>query len=146
LPKEQPQKTTPKDNSKRQRQKRGAIPAPDFGGDALAVAWSEFLTYREEIKHPITEMSAKKSIAILAGTKDPVAMIERTIVRGWRGLFPDEVQKKQQAQAIVNSAKTYRMNHLGFVEVHQSYGGIASWAATEFATIADYEKAQLEEA
>jgi hypothetical protein len=52
-------------------------------------AWSEWVEYRREIKHKITDSTANKQLKKLSGYPVVVAigMIEQSIEKGWQGLF-----------------------------------------------------------
>lgn len=54
--------------------------------------WAEFLEHRRAIKAPMTDVAQKRALAVLAQYRmqghDPNAVLEQSIVNGWRGLFP----------------------------------------------------------
>ena len=70
------------------------IPEP-LATDRFRVAWAEWQQHRDEIKHPITPTAGKRQLAMLAklGHDQAIAAIERSIERGWRGLFPPDQDK-----------------------------------------------------
>jgi len=72
-----------------------ALDVPDF-----LTAWDEWQTHRREIRKPLTPTSVKRQLATLAdqGPTVAVAMIRKSIERGWTGLFaPDAPKGKQPA-------------------------------------------------
>ena len=58
---------------------------PEFQG-----AWRDWEQHRAEIRHKLTPTSAKRQLKMLsdAGPEAAVKMIEQSIEKGWRGLFP----------------------------------------------------------
>lgn len=52
------------------------------------MAWEEWIKYRKEIKKSLTPLTVKKQIDFLSKhKKDHVAIINRSIEKGWRGLY-----------------------------------------------------------
>ena len=54
--------------------------------------WAEYLEHRRAIKAPMTAAAKRRAFAALARMagqgQDPGAVLEQSIVNGWRGLFP----------------------------------------------------------
>lgn len=113
-----PKQDTHKDNTKRQPKRQVEnLPVPDFGGDDLLSAWNDFIQHRIEIKKPMTALAATKAIAMLAGKQNPVAIIERSIINGWQGLFDDQEKKNQQTDSGSTIGGLSRRNMIGFEEL-----------------------------
>lgn len=57
-----------------------------------ADAWAELVEHRRQLKAPMTELAKTKAIKKLDKLRqegsDPSAVIEQTIVNGWKGVFP----------------------------------------------------------
>ncbi|WP_200939696.1 hypothetical protein [Deinococcus sp. Leaf326] len=91
--------TTNTDSTKTERTKTENPPTPQ-GKQGVELptwlseeAWGDFLTYRKELKAPVTPLMAKRLLAKLetlrAEGHDPVQVIDQTISTGkWTGLFP----------------------------------------------------------
>jgi len=70
--------------------------------DALnAGAWSEWVDYRVDKRKPITQVSAQKQVAMLAGYsfETQQQMVDASIANGWQGLFPPKVNGNQLSAA-----------------------------------------------
>ena len=67
------------------------IPDPDFGGDKLVEVWRLFVDQRRNAKNPMTAKGAELAIKILRKSFDsgfcPVAIVEKSIMNGWSGIF-----------------------------------------------------------
>lgn len=54
--------------------------------------WGEFIAFRKRIKSPMTDHAKKLALRELEGLArgghDPTKVIERSILNGWKGLFP----------------------------------------------------------
>ena len=71
-----------------------------------ADAWNEWIDYRVDKRKPVTQVSAKKQVAMLAGYsfETQQQMVDASIANGWQGLFPIKVNGNQLSAA----AKTQR--------------------------------------
>lgn len=67
-------------------------------GNGFLKIWEEWITYRKEIKKPIKSTTAKKQLKLLSEVADPKAVIEKSILNGWQGLFPDETHTTKATQ------------------------------------------------
>lgn len=64
-------------------------------------AWIEWEQFRKGIRKTLTELSVKKQLKFLeANKKDHVAIIERSILNGWTGLFPLAGDQKKPTNAL----------------------------------------------
>ncbi len=54
--------------------------------------WAEFLEHRRAVRSPMTPVAQRRALSLLARMaetgQDPAAVLEQSIVNGWRGLFP----------------------------------------------------------
>lgn len=64
------------------------VPAP-LNIPVFLKAWSDWIKYRLEIKHKLTESTASKQLAMLAKHTPEIAaeMLNQSIVQGWQGIF-----------------------------------------------------------
>ena len=74
--------------------------------------WSDFVQSRKEMKKPMTPTAQKRALKLLVKFqnegRDPNESLERSIINGWRGVFPAE--RKQQADPVEQrAAKGYRL-------------------------------------
>lgn len=87
-PKRSPQKKTPKETKTPHKPPRGPV-LPDW---LSPEAWADFVEFRKKAKAPLTdraaELAVKKLEALRSGGNDPRAVIEQSILHGWKGLFP----------------------------------------------------------
>lgn len=67
----------------------GAHQLPDWMPPA---DWQAFVEHRKRVRSPMTDLAQTKAIAELdrlrADGHDPVAVIDQSIINGWKGLFP----------------------------------------------------------
>jgi DNA-binding Lrp family transcriptional regulator len=79
---------TKKKQVKKQSSVIGVIPEP-LQTPEFETAWEEWCKYRTEIKHTMTERTAAQQLKKLSmlPVGVAVAMIEQSIMQGWRGLF-----------------------------------------------------------
>lgn len=67
---------------------KAAVSLPEW---LPAKAWSDFVEHRKAIKKPMTEYTQGQTIKLLdklrAEGNDPAAVIDQSILNGWRGLF-----------------------------------------------------------
>jgi len=123
------QKTTPKDNSKRQSPKETRAPRPaglpQCVGDEL---WGDFVEHRRKIKKPMTdkaaEMVATKLQRFQANGHDPRLSLEDSIASGWTGVFEPKGGPRRTAAASES--------HSGFGD-REYTSHIPDWAQ-EYAT------------
>ena len=61
-------------------------------------AWEDYLQHRKEIKSPMTPLAEKKSFNIICGLSksEQQECIDKTIAKGWTGLFPPEKKQTQE--------------------------------------------------
>ena len=76
---------------------------PDALPDWLPVReWEAFKNFRRKIKHTLTDEAipiALQELAKLRGEgHDPVAVLNQSILRGWRGLFPIKTENTPKGQ------------------------------------------------
>ncbi|PHM52814.1 MULTISPECIES: helix-turn-helix domain-containing protein [Xenorhabdus] len=82
-----------------------------------AEIWADWVTFRQEIRKPLTETSCRQQAKQLADCPNPDAVICTSIANSWQGLFPDKQKSGRQPQ--VNT-------HSGFEhKCYESHG--ASW-------------------
>lgn len=90
-------KTAPTIDTKQKKNKRKEIMVPTWIPGSL---WESYKKNRIEIKHPMTEEAEKRSIIKLTKLKDGgydiEAIIERSIERNYRGLFPNDGDKMSE--------------------------------------------------
>lgn len=98
----QPQKTTPKDNSKRETRKPAAqdLPlAPDWMPEK---EWADFVEHRKQIKHPLTALASSRLIEKIGQLKaeghNPKKLLDAAIRNGWRDVFPKDETRENAAQ------------------------------------------------
>ena len=104
MPKQHTQKTTQK-TTKRQLPKDKGIEYPEW----LDIdVWKQFVVFRKAIKAPLTEYAEKLAIQSLgklrSSGQDPNAVIEQSIMHGWKGLYAvksgQEIKNPAGVQAI----------------------------------------------
>lgn len=79
--------------------------------------WTDWVTFRQEIRKPLTETSCRQQARQLAGCANPDEVICTSIANSWQGLFPDKPRSVRQPQ--VNT-------HTGFEHKrYESHG--ANW-------------------
>lgn len=92
----------------RKRQTRSRAPSVVLPDWMPADSWSEFVKFRKQIKAPMTDRAQELALKKLATLKDegndPVAVIEQSMINGWKGLFEVKEPKKSPAKA----AQEYR--------------------------------------
>ena len=85
-------------------------------------AWSDWNTHRKEIKAKLTEQSVKRQVKMLVeyGLDSGIEIIERSIFKGWRGLFDQAgggkaiKQEKKSKKMGINIG--YQFHHQGDLE------------------------------
>lgn len=66
-----------------------SLPVPDW---VDLHSWEDFIQHRKDIKKPLSELAAKKSLQLLSLYRDQQREIIDTSIRnGWQGLFPPKV-------------------------------------------------------
>lgn len=72
-------------------------PTLPFNSAAFQEAWADWISFRKEIKKPLTPTAIKMQLKLLASWReiDAIASIEQSVRNGWQGLF--------EAKASVNS-------------------------------------------
>jgi len=61
--------------------------------------WDEWIAHRRQIRHPLTDLAAKKQLKMLGGypVETAIAMIEQSITNGWTGVFELPFKRREQA-------------------------------------------------
>ena len=74
--------------------------------EEFKTAWSEWITFRREIKKTLTPSTTSKQLAKLAtyGSSKAVQSIENSISNGWQGLFDPDGKQGGKASAATNVA------------------------------------------
>ena len=94
----QPQKTTPKDNSKRETRKPAAQDLPPVPDWMPEKEWADFVEHRKQIKHPLTALATSRLIEkiehLKAGGHSPKKLMDAAIRNGWRDVFPKDETKE----------------------------------------------------
>ena len=72
-------------------------PFPTLDNDTFRAAWARWMTFRAEIKKPLTPTSEAAALKKLAKYTTSVAVkaVEESIANGWRGLFPDRIAETE---------------------------------------------------
>ena len=108
-------------DSRQRKKKKEKEEDPKFDPSKIAIpewlpssVWVDWVNHRRSIKKPITERSAQLTIGQLSGFRsdghDPVAIINRSIMSGWQGLF--EPKNQMNGHAAAQTKKTYSDNVL----------------------------------
>ena len=65
---------------------------PELNHLKFITAWSEWVSFRKEIKHKLTPTTQKKQLKMLAGlgVDGAVSTLNRSMENGWQGLFPEK--------------------------------------------------------
>jgi hypothetical protein len=60
--------------------------------DEFRTVWESWVQFRKETKKPLTPIAIKQQIALLGKYElyDAIAIINKSIVGGWQGLFPND--------------------------------------------------------
>lgn len=99
------QKTTPKDNSKREKRTPAAQAMPTLPGWMPETLWAEFVAYRKEIGKPVTVTVASRMLAkierLQAEGHCPTKLIEKSILNRWTDVYakPETLADKPGVQA-----------------------------------------------
>ena len=117
LPKREPQKTGFKDIKKdsvyarenlelsgtekqKEKSKSVELPVPDFGGEAMQKAWTDFVAHRAGMKKPLTALAAAKNLNTLRDADAqgfcPIAMCDKAIASGWQGIYQPKTGDKRK--------------------------------------------------
>lgn len=65
--------------------------------------WQDWVTFRKEIKKPLTETSCRQIAKKLAGHPDPDAVLCDSIANGWQGIFPERTTGRKPAKPSTHS-------------------------------------------
>lgn len=89
----QPQKTTPKDNPKREKSGKPAAQAmPSLPDWMPAKEWQDFVAHRIEIKKPVTATVASRLFPkierLVAEGHSAAKLLDQSIINGWQDVFP----------------------------------------------------------
>lgn len=57
----------------------------------------DFIAHRRAIRKRLTERAAELVVSRLAGCSDPDAVVNRSIMNGWQGVFPDQTNSGPQS-------------------------------------------------
>ena len=108
----QPQKTTPKDNSKREPRKPAAQDLPPVPDWMQAKEWSDFVEHRKQVKHPLTPLAAERLISKIAKLREagycPTKLIDAAIRNGWRDVFARDDAKAGAPQGAIRTTSAGR--------------------------------------
>ncbi|MBC8947176.1 MULTISPECIES: helix-turn-helix domain-containing protein [Xenorhabdus] len=63
-----------------------------------AETWADWVTFRQEIRKPLTETSCRQQARQLAACTNPDEVICTSIANSWQGLFPDRPKFGQRQQ------------------------------------------------
>ncbi|GEM_PF-1332864 len=89
----------PSEPSKGKRGQSGPIELPDWVPSEL---WTDFLDHRKAMKSRMTDTAQTRAVKKLermrADGQDIEAVIEQSIINGWKGLFPVKTDRRQSAQ------------------------------------------------
>lgn len=82
---------------------------PELNHLKFITAWSEWMSFRKEIKHKLTPTTQKKQLKMLAslGVDGAVSTLNRSMENGWQGLFPE---KTVQTNPLIGRQNKY-INH-----------------------------------
>lgn len=58
-------------------------------------SFCEWIEFRKQLKHPLTDSTVKKQLTFLDTQDDPIAVINQSIEKGWQGLFPIKINGKK---------------------------------------------------
>ena len=99
--------------------------APWFEDDNLNEAFKEYIEHRKKIKAPMTDLAIKKAINRLnqlsgGDINKSIAIIDQSIINGWRGLFPLNENSKATKQGSTKAE-----------ELNDFYKMAAEWAESE---------------
>jgi hypothetical protein len=62
-------------------------------------AWGDWIQYKKESKYKLTTISIKKQLNMLSkNPEDAIAIIEKSIINGWKGLFPFDEKGKSSSE------------------------------------------------
>nr|WP_282556438.1 helix-turn-helix domain-containing protein [Providencia alcalifaciens] len=86
--------------------------------------WSDWITFRKEIKKPLTETMCKQQAKKLAKCSDADAVICNSIANGWQGIFPEKVIAKVNKP---NSHTGFGDKHYESQDPHWFVGGKNAW-------------------
>ena|SRR3990167_4192708 len=72
--------------------------------EEFKMTWENWEKYRKETKHKLTGQTIKLQIKFLEHQPDPIAVINKSIENGWRGLFPikDNYENKNSINRTSN--------------------------------------------
>jgi len=121
------QKTIPKDNSKRQSQKKGRAMRPDGLPASISdQLWCDFVDHRQQIKKPMTDKAVSMLVTKLKGMESNGSIagdaIQESIINGWQGVF----EPKQKGGNTPSNAGS-RKPHSGFGD-REYTSHIPDWA------------------
>lgn len=109
----QPQKTTPKDNPKRQARKSAAQDLPVAPDWVPAKEWADFVEHRKAKKAPMTALAASRMFDRLAKLRDEgycvAKLLDAAIRSGWKDVYPRDDAKAGAASSAPRSAPIGRM-------------------------------------
>jgi hypothetical protein len=75
------------------------------------LSWGEWVEHRKQLRHSLTELTARKSLEKLVAFQkqgySPAAVIDHCIANGWQGLFAPNVQPKP-AEDTGGALKNFR--------------------------------------
>jgi hypothetical protein len=85
-----------------QRKEKKRIVKESKEKNALEIAVDDFIEYRKKIRSPMTEHAIQLFLSKLNGLassdETKIAIINQSIVQGWKGIFPLNADNKQQSK------------------------------------------------
>lgn len=67
------------------------VPLTEKPSNVSAEVWADWVSHRNEIRHPLTPTTCKRIRSMLENHVNPDAVINLSIERGWQGLFPEKI-------------------------------------------------------
>lgn len=80
--------TKPSVDAKAKQSVKGNTPAPSLPPNLSPEVWADWVRHRAEKKSKLTPIAIQRQLKMLAEQPDPNAVVERSIMQGWTGLFP----------------------------------------------------------
>lgn len=68
-------------------------------------AADDFIAHRRALKKPLTERAAELIAGRLVGCRDPVAVVNQSIMNGWQGVFPEKISGGRNDGAAADRAR-----------------------------------------
>lgn len=68
-------------------------------------AADDLIAHRRALKKPLTERAAELIAGRLVGCRDPVAVVNQSIMNGWQGVFPEKISGGRNDGAAADRAR-----------------------------------------